>query len=160
MHDSVLKWMTEVVEKYDLAEQSTLEVGSGIVNGTIRPLFSGDYIGCDIGHGWGVDVVANAEDLSRWDDNTFPNVVSTEMLEHCPRPWRAMAEMARVSSRFVVVTARGYDHRGCWEVHGYPNDYYRFFHTSMRLLAEDAGLTVLELDADTEGPGWMMVCKK
>jgi hypothetical protein len=152
--------MTEVIERYDLADKSTLEVGSGIVNGTIRPLFNGDYIGCDITHGWGVDVVANAEDLSQWDDNTFPTVVSTEMLEHCPRPWVAVKEMARVSSGFVIVTARGYDERGCWEVHGYPNDYYRFYHTSMQLLAEDAGLTVLELIADPDGPGWLMVAKK
>jgi hypothetical protein len=160
VHPSVLNWMQSVVERYGLADLSTLEVGSGIVNGTIRPLFSGPYIGCDIAHGWGVDVVANAEDLSRWEDGTFPTVVSTEMLEHCPRPWRAMQEMARVASQFVVITARGYDQRGCWEVHGYPYDYYRFYHTSMQLLAEDAGLTVLELEADPDGPGWLMVCKK
>ena len=148
-----------MVDKYDLAELATLEVGSGIVNGTIRPHFTGPYVGCDMFAGRGVDFVADAEDL-KLGDNTLTTVISTEMLEHCPRPWRAMQEMARVASQFVVVTARGYDQRGCWEVHGYPNDYYRFFHTSMRLLAEDAGLTVLELDADPEGPGWMMVCKK
>lgn len=160
MHPSVMKFMEEVVARYDLADKSTLEVGSGIVNGSIRPLFTGDYIGCDMRHGWGVDVVANAENLSRWDDNTFPNVVSTEMLEHCPRPWKAMSEMARVSSQMVVVTCRGYDKRGCWEVHAYPHDYYRFSDGSMRVLAEDAGLTVVELEADTDGPGWLMVCKK
>ena len=148
-----------MVYKYDLAERATLEVGSGIINGTIRPHFSGVYVGCDMYPGPGVDFVADAEDLKLADD-LYPTVISTEMLEHCPRPWRAVQEMARVSSGFVVVTARGYDHRGCWEVHGYPNDYYRFYASSMRLLAEDAGLTVLELDADPEGPGWLMVAKK
>jgi hypothetical protein len=160
MHDSVRTFIEGVVERYGLDGLATLEVGSGIVNGTIRPYFSGPYTGCDIEFGWGVDVIADAQDLSRWDDNTFPIVVSTEMLEHCPRPWRAVQEMARVASQFVVITARGYDERGSWEVHGHPNDYYRFYHTSMRLLAEDAGLTVLELEADPEGPGWLMVCKK
>jgi ubiquinone/menaquinone biosynthesis C-methylase UbiE len=160
MHPSVLNWVGEVVERYGIAEHATLEVGSGIINGTIRGHFTGEYVGCDIAHGRGVDVIANAEDLSLWDDGHWPTVISTEMLEHCPRPWRAMQEMARVALNMVIVTARGYDHRGCWEVHGYPNDYYRFFHTSMRLLAEDAGLTVVELDADPDGPGWLMVCKK
>lgn len=160
MHDSVRVFIEAVVDRYNLGGLSTLEVGSGIVNGTIRPYFSGPYVGCDIAHGWGVDVLADAQDLSRWADDTFPIVVSTEMLEHCPRPWLAMNEMARVSSQFVIVTARGYDERGCWEVHGHPNDYYRFYHTSMRLLAEDAGLGVLELEADPEGPGWLMVATK
>jgi len=160
MHPSVLSWVESVVERYDLADKSTLEVGSGIVNGTIRPFFSGEYIGCDITHGWGVDVVANAEDLSLWDDGHWDTVISTEMLEHCPRPWRAMQEMARVAHDMVIITCRGYDDRGCWEVHAYPHDYYRFYHTSMVVLAEDAGLTVLELEADPDGPGWLMVCKK
>ncbi len=155
-----MNWVTAVVERYDLADKSTLEVGSGIVNGSIRPLFAGDYLGCDMKHGFGVDVVANAEDLSRWDDSSWSTVVSTEMLEHCPRPWKAMQEMARVASSMVIVTARGYDKRGCWEVHAYPHDYWRFSDGSMRLLAEDAGLTVVELEADSDGPGWLMVCKK
>ena len=154
------KWVGEVVERYDIAERATLEVGSGIVNGTIRDLFRGPYVGCDIHSGWGVDVVANAEDLSQWDDGNWPTVISTEMLEHCPRPWVAVKEMARVSSGYVIITCRGYDTRGYWEVHAYPHDYWRFSDGSMRILAEDAGLTVVELEADPEGPGWLMVCTK
>ena len=160
MHDSVKKWVGEVVERYDIAERATLEVGSGIVNGTIRDCFRGPYVGCDIHSGCGVDVIANAEDLSQWDDGNWPNVISTEMLEHCPRPWVAVKEMARVSSGYVIITCRGYDTRGYWEVHAYPHDYWRFSDGSMRILAEDAGLTVVELEADPEGPGWLMVCTK
>lgn len=160
MHDSVHAWTREIVERYGIASDPTLEVGSGIVNGTIRDCFDGPYIGCDIHGGAGVDVIANAEDLSAWDDGHWPTVISTEMLEHCPRPWVAVQEMARVSNRFVIITCRGYDKRGYWEVHAYPHDYYRYSDGAMRILAEDAGLTVLELEADPEGPGWLMVCKK
>lgn len=153
-------WVREVVERYGLAALPTLEVGAAIVNGTIRDCFTGPYIGCDIYRGRGVDVVADAEDLSQWDDNHWPTVISTEMLEHCARPWLAIKEMARVSSGHVIVTCRGYDKRGCWEVHDYPHDYWRFSDGAMRILAEDAGLTVLELEADPEGSGWLMVAAK
>lgn len=162
MHDSVLAFTERVVKEYELADKATLEVGSGIVNGTVRGLFAGPYVGCDIHYGWGVDVLANAEDLSQWDDGNWPTVISTEMLEHCPRPWKAVQEMARVCQPdgYVIITCRGYDHRGYWEVHAYPHDYWRFSDGAMRILAEDAGLTVVELEADPEGPGWLMVCRK
>jgi SAM-dependent methyltransferase len=162
MHSSVMAWTKHVVDTYDLAGQSVLEVGSQDFNGSVRDFFTGPYIGCDIAMYRGVDVIADAQDLSQWGDGEWDVVVSTEMLEHCPRPWVAMAEMARVCKPggHLLITARGYDHRGCWEVHGYPYDYYRFSDMSMRQLAEDAGLTVEHLDADPEGPGWLMVCSK
>lgn len=162
MHRSVMEWMTKTVAEHGLAELDVLEVGSQDVNGTVRPLFTGPYLGVDIAPARGVDQVADAQDLSMFPDGMFDVVVSTEMLEHCPRPWVAVREMARVCSPggFVVLTARGYDERGCWEVHGYPHDFYRFSDRAMRLLAEDAGLTVLECSRDPEGPGWLLVSIK
>src|SRR6185295_3797200 len=117
----VKAFVRSVVTRYDIADKPTLEVGAAIVNGTIRDCFTGPYIGCDIYRGPGVDVVADAEDLSLWDANHWPTVISTEMLEHCPRPWVAVKEMARVASELVIITCRGYDNRGCWEVHSYPH---------------------------------------
>jgi SAM-dependent methyltransferase len=161
LHPSVMQWTAEVVTHYRLAEGDTLEVGSYDVNGTVRPFFTGRYVGCDIAHGPGVDVIADAEFLP-WDPETWDTVISTEMLEHCPRPWVAVKEMARVlkPGGHLLLTARGYDERGSWEVHGYPHDYWRFSELSFRLLAEDADLEVLEVRKDPEGPGWMLAAVK
>lgn len=162
MHDSLRVWVAVMVERYELKYRPTLEVGAAIVNGTVRDLFEAQYVGCDIVRGTGVDVLANAEDLSAWNDDHWPTVISTEMLEHCARPWVAVKEMARVCmpDGYVVITCRGYDRRGYWEVHDHPHDYWRYSDGAMRVLADDAGLTVLELDPDPEGPGWLMVCQK
>lgn len=157
MHASCYEWFGKTVADYGLAEQSTIEIGSGNVNGTIRDHFTGPYIGVDISPGAGVDRVGNSEALD--DPNaSWSNVCSAEMLEHCTRPWRAVAEMARIcqSGGHVLISARGYDERGCWEPHGYPVDAYRYSELSMRTLAEDAGLMVLECTADSEGPGWFL----
>lgn len=164
MHESVRLWVGKVVANYGLADMPTLEVGSQIVNGTVKGWFHGPYFGVDMVPGLGVDKIVDAEKLydmlapgERW-----PVVVSTEMLEHCPRPWVAVAEMAKVCAPggHVILTARGYDERGCWELHSYPFDFWRFSEGSMRLLATDAGLEVLSCEVDPEGPGWMLVATK
>lgn len=160
MHDSCFAWVRDVVEREGLAGCSVLEVGSQDVNGTVRPLFAGPYLGVDIAPARGVDQIADAQDLSCFPDSSFEVVISTEMLEHCPRPWVAVAEIARVASRTVILTARGYDERGCWEVHGYPHDFYRYSAGAMTVLAEDAGLRVVRCDRDPEGPGWFLLCRR
>ena len=161
MHSSCYEWIGGIVTEYGLAEKSTIEIGSGVVNGSIRDHWKGPYVGVDLFPGNGVDRTENSEALS--DSNaTFECVVSAEMLEHVSRPWLAMNEMARIAKKgaHVIVTARGYDSRGCWQVHGYPGDVTRFSDVGMRVMAEDAGLEVLECSADPEGPGWFLHCVK
>jgi hypothetical protein len=66
-----------------------LEIGSYDVNGSIRSLFSGvrEYIGLDLCAGPGVDLVANAHDLSNLNLGKFEVIISCETLEHDPN-WR------------------------------------------------------------------------
>ena len=162
MHESCRLWVGKVVANYGLSDMPTLEVGSQIVNGTIKGWFHGAYLGVDMAPGVGVDKVVDAEKLADTFHDEWQVVISTEMLEHCPHPWTAVAQMATVCAPggYVILTARGYDERGCWEVHAYPVDFYRFSPGSMRLLAEDAGLEVLSCEADPEGPGWFLVALK
>ena len=157
MHASVYEWVGKTVAEHELGALATLEVGSGIVNGTVRDYFSGPYVGVDIGAGSGVDRVEDCTNLSD-GDNTWDVVISTEMLEHVDRPWLAVNELARVcaASGHVIITCRGYDQRGCWEPHGYPHDSYRYSDRALIALAEDAGLRVLEITSDPEGPGWFL----
>ena len=161
LHASCYDWVGKIVAEHGLAERSTIEIGSGIVNGTIRDHFKGAYIGVDLALGAGVDRVEDSEHLSDSDTSWF-NVVSVETLEHVRRPWLAIQEMARICQQdgSVILSARGYDSRGCWEVHAYPHDYWRFSIDGMRMLVEDAGLTVIEAIEDSEGPGVFLYAVK
>jgi len=71
----------------DLLPHRTLELGSLDVNGSVRKLFSGEYVGIDRVQGPGVDPswTANALDFP---DASFDTVVSTSMLEARCGVWR------------------------------------------------------------------------
>lgn len=165
MHSSVLEWAEKKAAEHDLRGLMTLEVGSFVVNGTVRPIFETDptvqYLGVDQAAGPGVDKLEDIESLS-FGDGEFELVISTETLEHVARPWLAVAELSRVvkDGGFVLVSARGYDGFGCWRVHNYPHDYWRFSDKSMELLFVDAGLEVVSLEADPLGPGWLVVARR
>ena len=156
-----MEWLQRVVDDHELEKEAVLEVGSLIVNGSPRPLFAGEYVGVDMRDGPGVDKVADAERLP-WSDDLWPVVVCAEMLEHALRPWRIVAEMARVCrpDGFVLASARGFDSWGCWRHHGFPDDHYRWSAESFRVLFTDAGLQVFSIDADPMGPGWLVVARK
>lgn len=161
MHRSCYEWFGKTVADYGLSDLSVLELGAGNFNGTIRDFFTGPYCGVDLAPGNGVDRVGDSERLDD-PDAQWDVCCSAEMLEHCIRPWRVVNEMARVtrSQGYVLISARGFDQRGCWEPHGHPVDAYRYSELSLRTLAEDAGLDVLEIATDSEGPGFFMCCRK
>lgn len=73
---------------------------------------------------------------------SYATVVSFQVLEHVPDPWRAVAEMARVleSGGHLLLTAPQMGQRHCA-----PHDYFRFTRDGLRVLAERAGLDVVEM---------------
>lgn len=153
MHGSVLTWVRRKVREHGLAGR-TVEVGSYDVNGSVRSLFPDAYVGVDMRPGPGVDVVALGSALP-FVDGWARVVVSTEMLEHDPTPWLSVAEMARVldAGGHLLLTGRGYDERGCFPLHDYPQDLYRFSVGGVDALLRWAGLRPLEVSADPEAPG-------
>lgn len=89
----------------------------------------------DIG---GVDVLAPADALP-FPDESFDCVLCTEVLEHCPDPFAALAEMARVlkpGGRIFLTTPF------LVPLHDMPNDYFRYTPSALRYLAERAGLSL------------------
>jgi SAM-dependent methyltransferase len=161
MHASAVTWCAAQVIRWDLSRRSVLEVGSLNVNGSVRALFTGDYLGVDRQWGEGVDKIMDGEALGL-DDDSYDVVISTEALEHVERPWLFLSEMERVCKPegFVLVTCRGYDERGCFPVHGYPDDIWRFSARALWTMALDAGLNVRSVDTDTQAPGFFLLAMK
>lgn len=86
-HPQQLKFVELTSEFFNLNNDPTLkvlEIGSYIVNGTVRPYFaSSQYIGVDLMPGPGVDIVSNGEDINLPDEN-FDIAISCECFEHNP----------------------------------------------------------------------------
>lgn len=150
MHASVMTWVGNEVRKYQLAASSVLEVGSLDVNGSVRSLFRGPYVGLDMRPGPGVDIVGTADALP-FPDGSFDVVVSTEMLEHDARWWLSVAEMRRVlrAGGHLLITTRG---NGFFE-HLEPSDYWRFMPNSRRVILDLAGCEEIRTALDPEVPG-------
>ena len=161
MHDSVKRYVKLWVERYDLAKLNVVEIGSLDINGSVRNLFSGGYVGVDACHGAGVDIVGDAVDVLWRLESTPEVIVSCEMLEHDLTPWRTLAAVsgALQSGGWLVLTCRGFDERGCWPKHNCPDDYYRFSVSAIRDLLPRFGLEVVELVRDPEGPGVLCLGK-
>lgn len=148
-----MEWVAEQVAQHDLSMRRCLDVGSYDVNGSVRDLFRQSYTGIDARPGPGVDHVWNIEDAP------FPGdwgvVVSTEMLEHTPRPWRAVGYMSMCVRKggWLLLTCRGYDERGAFAVHHEPGDFWRFSVAGLSALVSDTGLRVVTAEQDPEHPG-------
>lgn len=151
MHESVLRWVEARVRNLGIAEAKVLELGSLIVNGSARELFSGEYVGLDLIEGEGVDVVADAHRLP-FPVDSFDVVLCTEMVEHDSAFWLTMFEAGRVlcPGGHLLLTTRGNGFR----YHGFPFDYWRFTADGMRELLLMAQTTVVEITEDSQYPGW------
>jgi hypothetical protein len=152
-----MSWVGEQVLRLELAKRRTLEVGSLNVNGSVRPFFSGEYLGVDMRPGPGVNAVVNAHDLETGlrEQSPFELIVCTEMLEHDSRPWDSLAQMHAVATPYAVLllSARGFDVRGCFPVHEYPADLWRFSCAGMVELLVAGGWRPELCIPDPEAPG-------
>lgn len=140
-----------------------LEIGSRIDDAqpwlVNRDLAAGDWLGVDMQPGEGVDIVADAHALPAGLGARFSGVLCSEVLEHVARPWIAIPEIFRVlqPGGYVVITTLF-----SFPEHGYPDDYYRYSASGIRLLLTDAGFIEIEteyaggfdvlLDDHGEGP--------
>lgn len=90
MHDAVLQWVSHVLDAPGRQIRSVVEIGGRDINGSIRSLFglAETYTVIDLVDAPEVDYVGDAVELRR--QGVLPAgvdcVVSTEALEHYPRP--------------------------------------------------------------------------
>lgn len=127
----------------------TLDIGSA--HGPYAKHFP-NRVSTDIAEGPGVDVVADAHDLSPFPDASFDCVLATEVLEHLHTPERAIREMYRVlapGGSLVLTT------RFIFPLHDVPHDYWRFTSYGLRHLLRD--FEIKELVAETGTIGTLAV---
>lgn len=130
------------VERHaDKLGTDVLEIGSRMTNDKAwwivnRDLAKGQWTGCDMQPGHGVDVVADIHNLPPEWAGRFSGVLCSEVLEHVARPWIALPKLREVISPggWLVVTTLF-----AFPEHGFPDDYYRYTRSGLKLLLEDAG---------------------
>lgn len=103
-----------------------------------------------------IDVAPRGEDRPTWvgdimampqvPDGRYDCVVSHQVLEHLPRPWRALAEFHRVlrPGGQIVISVPHLSRR-----HELPHDYFRFTQEGLGALLADAGF----VDVDVQPVG-------
>lgn len=140
--DCVRGRIRRYIEKHaDKLGDDVLEVGSRMTNKNAwwivnRDLAQGRWLGIDMQSGPGVDQLADIHNLpSEWRGR-FSGVLCSEVLEHVARPWIALPmlrEVIRPGGWLVVTTLFAFPE------HGFPDDYYRYSRSGLKLLLEDAG---------------------
>jgi hypothetical protein len=157
-----MAFLGDAVSRYGLSCRSILEAGSLNVNGSPRGLFAGAYHGIDLQAGKGVDEVLPASEAGAKYPGRFQVILSTEMLEHDPEPWLSLASLSQcVPPRgLLLLTARGFDQRGSFPVHGYPLDCWRFSCDGMRELLKRTGWEPQSVLPDPDCPGVFAVATR
>ena len=163
MHQSVMKFLVDMVDESDVRGLEVLEVGSQDVNGSPRsailPRKPKKYVGVDFAKAKGVDVVLDVRHLTKkFGGEKFDVVISTEMLEHA-KDWRvAVRQMKAVlkANGLLVVTARGPG----FPYHGFPHDYWRYTVGDFEKIFADMQILHLGNDTDRGSPGVFLKARK
>lgn len=136
----LLKQATQsALEKYAI-NKSVLDAGAGrLAYRSLIQKYAKKYTSFDFTQTHSeLTKVTNIEAMD-FKDSSFDVVFCSQVIEHVPHPWIAFQEIFRVLKpsgiAIITVPMLGY-------IHNAPHDYYRYTHFGLRVLAEDAGLTV------------------
>ncbi len=94
-----LKWLDELVDRFNKPGIRILEVGSREVTGksVARERFNlAEYTGFDFHPGNNVDVVGDVHKLSSYFTETFDLIYSSACFEHFAMPWVASTEINKI----------------------------------------------------------------
>lgn len=116
-----------------------LDVGAGAFNRYGGLFASESYVRVDIITAPNIDVVADVHSLP-FPNNSFPAVVSTQVIEHVREPLLVVEEMLRVlvPGGILLITAPQMN-----ELHEEPFDYWRYTRYGLRQLVESKGGEVI-----------------
>ena len=135
MHDTAFEIGAAFIEVYGVSKRRViLEIGSLDVNGSLRSSCPDGamYLGVDIQHGAGVDIVVNAAEPLPIRSDFSDLTISTSQMEHDPRFWSTFLELCRVTKKggFIYLSAPS---NGPY--HAYPVDVWRFYPDAGKALA-------------------------
>lgn len=159
MHTSVMEWVASMVDRLNISNLPTLEVGSLHVNGSVRGYFTNDYVGVDIVPGDGVDVVVSPTGPLPNRSHGWPVIVSTETLEHVELPWDLLHRCAEVASwdAHLLLTCRGFNETWSFPYHAPTHeggeDLWRYSVRGLTCLLSSFGWTPREVLWDPMYPG-------
>ncbi|MBP6946044.1 MAG: methyltransferase domain-containing protein [Candidatus Pacebacteria bacterium] len=96
----------------------------------------------NINESYGTDVIFNAEDAWPFENASFDGVLFINLLEHLYKYENAVREASRVlKSGGVVVGVVPF----MFNVHGSPNDYFRYTRSTLERLFTENGFTHIEV---------------
>lgn len=133
-----------------------LEVGPDRAPSTLRGRVAADvaWETIDVAARPGLPLTHLAADPYRYPlpDGAYDIVLSANVVEHVPRAWTWMRELARVCRPGgVVITIAPVS----WPFHESPVDCWRIYPDGMRAVCEDAGLEVLVAEWGSVGLEWL-----
>lgn len=132
----------------DRLEGPVLEVGSRDYGNTqnFRALFKGtEYLGIDMQDGPGVDLVldltADFDSLEQaLGGRRFGLIICMSVLEHCRDPFKMARNIeALLTEGGTLVVGVPF----VWELHGFPDDYWRFTPSGIRVLFPNLDFSVM-----------------
>lgn len=132
-----------------LKNKDVIDIGASMDGGSMRPYVENhdpnSYVGVDIQHGPGVDVICDAMDLlNKFGEESFDVLVANELLEHL-RYWRDFIHIAKNLIRpngILILTTRS---RG-FPFHFAPFDFWRYEIKDMQDIFRDHEIISLEND--------------
>lgn len=136
MTKDIMEYIPSIVKKYNITGR-TLDIGAMDINGCLREFFK-DYTGLDMTAGDNVDVVCSSHRIP-FDFGLFDCVVTVDMLEHDPDPFKSAKEMMRVLKKGgIAIVVAPFQ----WPVHDFPDDYFRYTPNGLKELFK--GMECLE----------------
>lgn len=140
--ESVRGRIRAYIERHaDKLGDDVLEIGSRMTNDRCwwivnRDLARGQWLGVDMQPGPGVDRVVDMHDFPAEWQGRFSGALCSEVLEHVAHPWIALTNLRKIirPGGWVVITTLT-----SFPIHGFPDDYYRYTTSGLRVLLEFAG---------------------
>jgi hypothetical protein len=126
MHASALQSVDEFYKTYPQESARVVEIGSQIVNGSIREVCPKhySYIGLDYEPGPGVDIVLEDEYKFPLETASTDIVVTSSCFEHAEMFWLTFLEGMRILRSggmfYINAPSRG-------DYHAHPQDCWRFY---------------------------------
>jgi SAM-dependent methyltransferase len=138
---TLLKGLLPMEEEY--CRGRVLDAGAG--RGAYRDILKNycqDYYGMDVAPSGATSVVGDIQTLPLLNES-FDTVFCSQVLEHVPEPWKALAEMRRVlkPGGCLILTV---PHMS-W-LHNEPYDFYRYTVHGLRFLLNQAGFEEVKMN--------------